>query len=298
MNDSDLIYDCIIIGGGPGGLQAAIHLGRYNRQVLLLDRGGGSTNSAASIENFLTRDLITGRQIIALGMEQALRFGTRLEKKRVERLAQTDGIFVVHAGKDSFRARFVLASSGVTLHFPRIKNLHRFFGRGFYTCVDCDGYHTTGKKLLIAGNSLATIRLAYGMKQIFTPDISILISDQQLPEEYLELAEEENFRLYHGIPEELLGEERLNGLRLADGRVLACEAIMADFGFRFNDDYLAELPLERDSLGNILVNAHGESSVPHLYVVGSLRPGNPQVIIAAGQGATAAIDINRQLLAI
>ena len=56
------IYDCIIIGAGPGGLQAAIYLGRYNRDVLLLDRGVGRTYHARHIENFLTQQLSPGRR--------------------------------------------------------------------------------------------------------------------------------------------------------------------------------------------------------------------------------------------
>lgn len=69
--DDQRIYDCIIIGAGPGGLQAAIYLGRFNRKVLLIDRGGGRTTLAKNIENFLTRKAISGQEIIELGIEQA-----------------------------------------------------------------------------------------------------------------------------------------------------------------------------------------------------------------------------------
>jgi putative hydrolase of the HAD superfamily len=62
----DKIFDCIIIGAGPGGLQAAIYLGRYNRHVLLIDRGGGRTSHARHIENFLTQKVISGKEIITL----------------------------------------------------------------------------------------------------------------------------------------------------------------------------------------------------------------------------------------
>lgn len=62
--DRKQIYDCIIIGAGPGGLQAALYLCRYNRKVLLLDRGGGRTLHSKHIENFLTQPAISGREII------------------------------------------------------------------------------------------------------------------------------------------------------------------------------------------------------------------------------------------
>ncbi len=65
------IYDCIIAGAGPGGLQAAIYLGRYNRSVLIIDRGGGRTRHAKHIENFLSHKVISGQEIIERGIEQA-----------------------------------------------------------------------------------------------------------------------------------------------------------------------------------------------------------------------------------
>ena len=66
------VYDCIIIGAGPGGLQAAVYLGRYNRDVLLLDWGGGRTYHAMHIENFLSHKVIPGKELIKIGIDQAI----------------------------------------------------------------------------------------------------------------------------------------------------------------------------------------------------------------------------------
>lgn len=81
--DAERLYDCIIVGAGPGGLQAAIYLGRFNRDVLLIDRGGGRTAHAKAIENFLTQKVISGREIIERGLEQAKSFGVAVEKTLV-----------------------------------------------------------------------------------------------------------------------------------------------------------------------------------------------------------------------
>ena len=73
--------------------------------------------------------------------------------------------------------------------------------------------------------------------------------------------------------------------------------ILSDFGFKLNDDFLSELPLERDVKGfKYTTNPHGESSVSGLYIVGPLNTGTDQIVVAAGQGATAAIDIKKRLL--
>jgi len=89
----------------------------------------------------------------------------------------------------------------------------------------------------------------------------------------------------------------MEGLELEDGTRVACEAVMASFGIRLNDDFLAGLSLKKDA-GNAhyVTSSVYESSLRGLYIVGPLNTGQDQVVIAAGEGATAAIDINKQLL--
>jgi len=79
MADTKSLYDCIIIGAGPGGLQAAIHLARYNRRVLLVDRGGGRTSHARQIVNYLGIREISGHELIEAGFAQLRSFGVEVE---------------------------------------------------------------------------------------------------------------------------------------------------------------------------------------------------------------------------
>ncbi|MGE5238167.1 MAG: NAD(P)/FAD-dependent oxidoreductase [Chloroflexota bacterium] len=296
MAESDIL-DCIIVGAGPGGLQAAIYLGRYNRRVLLLDRGGGRTWHARHIENFLTQRAISGGEIIRLGMEQARHFGVRVEQARVIKVVRGDDHFEVLTAGERYLAKFVIVSSGVYDNLPEIENVHRFLGTTFYTCVDCDGFRTTGKKLLLIGNSIYTVRLAFAMKEMYTDDITLLLIIYDPPDAYKEELAEEGIVLVKGRPVRIIGEERMEGLELRDGRRIDCEVIMSNFGFKLNNDFLSELPLQRDGKGfKYLTNHHYESSVSGLYIVGPLNTGHDQVVIAAGEGAVAAIEINKMLL--
>ena len=168
------IYDCIIIGAGPGGLQAAIYLGRYNRDVLLLDRGVGRTYHARHIENFLTQRLISGKEIIETGMEQARHFNVSIQHSQVVNIVKKER-FEVYTGDQRYLSKFVIVSSGGRENLPPIENVHSFLGDSFFTCLDCDGYRTTGKKLLVIGNSIHTVRLAFSMKEMFTKDITLIL---------------------------------------------------------------------------------------------------------------------------
>ncbi len=290
------LHDCIIIGAGPGGLQAAIYLGRYNGDVLLIDRGGGRTGHARQIENFLTQKMISGREMIELGIEQARTFNVRIERGLVTRVLK-DGFFEVHVGDVTHLSRFVIVSSGVYDNLPELEHIQRFLGAGFYTCVDCDGYKTNGRKLLVIGNSIQTVHLAFGMKEMYTKDVILLLIFYDPPEKYEEELRKEGNPLLKGRPSKIIGEEHIEALELKDGTRIPCEVVMSNFGFRLNDEFLSELELKRDASGfKYVVNNLYESSLRGLYIVGPLNQGGDQAVVAAGQGAVAAIDIKKRLL--
>jgi len=289
------MYDCIIIGAGPGGLQAAIYLGRYNRKVLLINRGGGRTSHAKSIENFLTQKEISGGEMIRLGLEQARSFNVRVEQGTVTNIIKRE-YFEVHAGETIYHTLFVIVSTGATENFPPIDRIRKFLGTGFYTCVDCDGYKTMGKKLVVLGTSLKTLHLAFGMKEMYTKDVTVVLYNQTVPEEYRKELRDEDIRLITGRPVRIVGQDRIEGIEMRDGQVVECEAIMSNFGFKLNDEFLSNLNLKRDRDNfKYITNSNCESSMDRLYMVGPLT-GNDQAIIAAGEGAIAAIDLKRRLL--
>ena len=292
----DRVYDCIIIGAGPGGLQAAIYLGRYNRDVLLLDRSGGRTWHARHIENVLTHREISGSEIIERGMEQAGRFNVQIEQKLVVSLRK-ESLFIVSTADALYRSRYVIAASGVYDILPPIKNIYRYLGTGYFTCVDCDGYKTTNKRLVVMGDHIEAINIALAMKQMFTKDITFIPYRFSLPDSAEEVLEEEGIRVETVEPVKLIGEPELKALELKNGERIACDAIMASFGTKLNDGFLIDLSLKKDAVGfKYAVNSQYESSLRGLYIVGPLNTGQDQVVIAAGEGAVAAIDINKRLL--
>lgn len=293
----DMIYDCTIVGAGPGGLQAAIYLGRNNRKVLVIERGGGRTSHARDIQNFLAHPAITGHEMVRIGKAQALGFGVHFEKGVVTEVEKREWFSVRTRDGRTFHSPFLIAASGARDNLLPLGNLKRFYGTGFYTCIDCDGYRTTGEKLIVLGNGMNTVRLAIGVKEMYTRDITLVLVIYEPPEDVKELLETEGIPLLKGRPKRIVGENRIEGLELKDGRILPCEAILSDFGFKLNDDYLKGMPLKKDTSGfKYQVNHHFESSVAGLYILGPLNTGNDQAVIAAGQGATAAIDIKKRLL--
>ena len=291
-------YDCVIAGAGPGGLQAAVYLCRYNRSVLVLDRGGGRTLHAKQIENYLSQPLISGRQLIEKGMAQARQFGAGIEKGTVTSVSRQrqNGAFVIQTADGRiFTSLFVIVSTGARDNLPRIGNLNRFFAESFFTCLDCDGYRMKGKKVLILGNSEGALRVALAVKQMYGNEVTIALDGYVPPPGYEEELKNEGLEMISGEPEELLGETGLEAVRFKNGRLAPCQAVLSTYGYTLNDSCLAGLDLKRNPSGKYETNRHFESSLPGLYLVGPLA-GNDQAIIAAGEGAEAAIDINKRLV--
>ena len=118
-----------------------------------------------------------------------------------------------------------------------------------------------------------------------------------IPDDFREILNDEGIPLIKGRPRRIIGKEKIEAVECADGSRIACEVIMSDFGFKLNDEFLAKLPLKKDSRDFKYVTTHHfESSLDGLYIVGPLNTGNDQAIIAAGEGAVAAIDIKKGLL--
>lgn len=291
-------YDCIIIGAGPGGLQAAIYLGRYKRRVLLIDRGGGRTTLAKHIENFLTQKNISGQEIIRLGLDQAKSFGVEVIRGVVSEVKKARGSFEVTAGREAFFGRFVIVSTGGTENIPSIGNIHKFFAETVVTCIDCDGYRFSGRKTVIIGNSVKSADLAMGMREMYSRDITLVLYTDILPEDYKEELKGEGIAYIVGRPKRFLGDKDVEALEMEDGALIPCEMVMSHFGFKLNDKFLDGLDLKKGSdKRTYLVNRDFESSLSGLYIVGPLC-GHDQVVIAAGEGAVAALDIKKRLLEI
>jgi thioredoxin reductase (NADPH) len=293
---SEKSYDCIIIGAGPGGLQAAIHLARYNRKVILFDQGGGRTRHALHIENYLGLELISGKELVDTGVRQIKSFGAEFRREPVASV-RIDDVFLVSTGEQQYQAPYVIISSGAVENPPKIKGMNKFFGRTIFTCVDCDGYRTTGKKLVILGDSLDAMRLAFAMKQMFTRDITLILPAGVLPDDHVELLAEDGIVFCVGAPQEFLGNAGMTAVKLKDGQEIACEVVMLSYDYTLNDSCLTGLLLKREGSDGKLATDHAcETSLKNLFALGALKRGKAQAIIAAGQGAMVGIEINRRLL--
>jgi len=297
------ILDCLIVGGGPAGLTAAIYLARFHLDILVVD-GGKSRASwipcTRNVSGF--PEGIKGTELLERMRDQACRYGARIETEFVSKLERDEGsgLFTATWGSGSTRARSVLLATGVTNRRPPIdEELHDdALGRGLIRyCPICDGYEVTDKTIGVIGSDSHGVAEALFLRS-YTADITLVAPDKAL----------------HLKPED---QAKLKAARIAciDGPTQAV-AISNDFiivetpqgTHTFDSVYPAlgsdthvqlaeQLGAELSSGNCIRVDAHMRTSVPGLYSAGDVVIGLDQISHAMGQGGVAATTIRNDLAA-
>ena len=145
-------YDVVIIGAGAGGLQAAIHLGRYRWKTLVIDKGKGRTFYTPTYHNLLGYpDGVSGAALLHQGRLQAKQFGVDFMNKIVLSMEKQEDYFLITAQRrkevmegsteqiDHIRARRVVLATGIMDEHPNVPNIYHYAGFSVLYCPDCDG---------------------------------------------------------------------------------------------------------------------------------------------------------------
>ena len=293
-------FDCLIVGGGPAGLTAAIYLTRFHLTIKLVDAGSSRASLIPCTHNHAgDPDGISGKELIERMKEQAQKYGASIVAGRVTRLDRAEGGFRAEWGQGSVTARKVLLATGVTNRRPPMdEELHDdALARGLIRyCPICDGYEVTDKAVGVIGDDSHGVAEAVFLRG-FTEDITLIA-----PHATLDLGEEDRARL----------EEY--GIKTVDG---PCSAVAAhddcivvdtaDGHYTFDSVYpalgsdthteLAEQVGAKLSgeTGCILVDSHQRTNVEGLYAAGDVVLGLDQISHAMGEGGVAATTIRNDL---
>lgn len=295
------MVDCLIVGGGPAGLTAAIYLARFHLTVLVVDAGHGR---AASIP--LTRNHagfpegIAGQELLARMREQAVRYGSALVDARVDALRMADGVFVADANGETIAARTVLLATGVVNRRPpdmpeKMHDEALALGVLRY-CPICDGFEVTDQNVAVLGTGERGVNEARFLRS-YTDRVS-LISPGAAHD--LDDAQRADLSL-HGI-RLMEGPARLSIVGTAiEARVgrtrRRFDALYPALGSDIRSELAAGLGASRSDEGCLLVDAHMRTSVAGLYAAGDVVKGLDQISHAMGEGGVAATTIRNDLAA-
>jgi thioredoxin reductase (NADPH) len=291
--------DCLIVGGGPAGLTAAIYLARFHLSLKVVDAGKGRASLIPCTHNLAGfPDGISGEDLIRRMSDQARRYGASIETGRVTRLARKEDGFEVEWGGGPVRARTVLLATGVRNRRPPMdESLHDAAlatGQIRY-CPICDGYEVTDRKVGVIGSGSHGVAEALFLRG-YTRDLTLIA-----PDAAHRMAAEDRRRL------------KVAGIVAVDG---PCDAVAVDgahiivetvagplvfdsvypaLGSDVHSDLAKMVGAALGENGCILVDAHQRTDVPGLYAAGDVVLGLDQISHAMGAAGVAATAIRNDL---
>lgn len=297
----DTILDVAIVGGGAGGLSAALVLGRMRRHVIVIDGGEPRNAPSHGVHGFLSRDGIAPAELLQIGRDQLQPYSTvSVRKGFVTQAVQREGYFeLTLKDGDVLQARKLLLATGVKDILPDIEGLRDFWGTSVAHCPYCHGWEARDTSIAIL---LKTGEHAIHMATLLHPlsnDLVVCTNDEpDFTTEQRQQLESFGVPVYDGIIERVEGTSgRLERLVFADGRTLERQTIFVEPYVIQHTDLAQQLGCALKESGLVEVDHAGETSVPGVYAVGDMANPAAQVVVAAYSGMMAAAMINRELAA-
>lgn len=292
------ILDCLIVGGGPAGLTAAIYLARFRRRVLLVDAGASRAALIPESHNYPGfSGGISGNALLMRLREQAEKYGAALRKGEVSALERTDDGFRARIGANAVRARKMLLATGIVDESPDLPALDWLVGHGRVRyCPVCDAYEASDQRIAVLGPVHHALKKALFLRT-YSTDVLLLALDREI-----RLSEEEQRALQDaGIaaprapvvdlhPE----DERIVAIT-ADGARTSADVLYPAMGAQVRSHLATALGAACNPNGCLFVDDRLRTSVDDLYAAGDVTTDLHQISVATGHAAIAATDIHNTL---
>lgn len=299
-------YDVVIIGGGPAGLSAAIYTARARLNSLLIERGivGGQIINAEVVENYPGFPQgISGMELTQLMHQQATGFGLKTIVAEVIGVELAGDQKLVKTAEGDFAARMVIIASGSERNKLGVPGEEEYTGKGVSYCATCDAAFFRDKPVAVVGGGNAALTEALHLTR-FASKVTLIHRRNRLRATTIlqekAQAEPKMSFLFDTVVEAVEGGDFVKRLRLSNVNTgaestLEVAGVFVSVGFRPNTEYLkGAVPL--DETGAVIVNEDLQTKVAGVYAAGDVRSRSVwQVITAAGDGACAAIHVERAL---
>ena len=301
----DDLYDCIVIGAGPAGLSASLFLARYLRRTLTFHHNSPRNEYAHGVHGFLGHHGIRPNELLARGRDEVTSHGGLIMEacvNSVERVApERFRVFAAFEGTKprAFEARRLLLATGLRDLTPDCPGFREFYGSSVFHCPDCDGYEVKDKRVavLVRGNNSVA----------FTTSLRTWTSQLTLLTDKSELSNRDRAKL-DGLdvairPEAVValeGDEstrQLQRVLFAEGVPLECDALFFNLGTKLATNFHETLGCRLDPDCDLVwVDKTRQTSVEGVYAAGDITPNSQLAVVAAAEGAMAAIHIHKSLI--
>ncbi|MDP3066466.1 MAG: thioredoxin-disulfide reductase [Methanobacteriaceae archaeon] len=297
-------YDLIIIGAGPAGLSAAIYAGRQGMKTLVLEMmtGAGSGYMVPAMENYPGFEVISGKDLLALKIKQAAKHAIITNMEEVKSIKKTDDILVIESFKSEYKASSIIIATGSRHRRLKVPGETNFLGRGVCYCATCDGPLYHGKEVLMIGGGNAAAQEALYLQSIGCKVTLVHRRDELRAENYLkEKLKKKNIPIiWDSVVEEIKGDLVVKQVVLLNRKTGKKSAVDVDGIFiAIGDEPLnkvaVSLGVEIDKEGYIITDKFQRTNIPCVYAAGDITGGVKQWLVAASEGAVAALSAQEDL---
>ena len=291
-----MVYDLIVVGGGPGGYTTALYGARAGLRVLVLERlaPGGQMALTHQVDNYPGFPQGVNGYALAQSMyEQALHFGAESKFTEVKTLALEQTPKRIDTDSGSYYAHTVVIATGADprkLGLPREEELT---GKGVAYCAACDGMFYKGKTVAVVGGGNTALTDALLLSRV-AKQVYLIHRREEFRADRVSLQAAQNAGnvqiLTNAQVTELLGQERLTGVRVRRGedqQVLSCDGLFVSIGRKPASAPVAG-QLDLDDGGYIVAGEDTRTNIPGVFVVGDVRTKQVrQIVTALADGAVA-----------
>ncbi len=297
------LYDCIVVGAGPAGLSASLFLARYRRRTLTFHHNSPRNEYAHGVHGFLGHHGISPAELLARGRDEVTTHGGLIIEGCVTGLEQISNkhfrIYTENRQRN-FDARCVLLATGLRDVTPDCPGFRDFYGVSVHHCPDCDGYESIDKRIAVLGSGTKTVGFALGLLT-WTDKITLITEDKDglNQDDRAKLAafdidvRDQSIKALEGD----LKSKQLQRVLFSDGDTLECDALFFNLGTEPASKLHEMLGCKLDEeCGLIWVDKTRQTSVEGVYAAGDITPHSQLAIVAAAEGAMAAIHIHDSLI--
>ena len=301
----DDLYDCIVIGAGPAGLSASLFLARYLRRTLTFHHNSPRNEYAHGIHGFLGHHGIRPAELLARGRDEVTTHGGLIIEACVNAVEQVSAeCFRVFAGPEGtkdrvFESRRLLLATGLRDLTPDCPGFREFYGSSVFHCPDCDGYEVKDKRVAVLTHGKNAAAFTEHLLT-WTSQLTLLTDQREISDSDRAALEKLDVAIRTDAVVALDGDESNRQLRrvlFSEGEPLECDALFFNLGTELASNFHETLGCRLDEeSGLVWIDKTQQTSVDGVYAAGDITPNSQLAVVAAAEGAMAAIQIHKSLV--
>ncbi len=295
------MYDVIVIGTGPAGYTSALYSARYNMDVLQIGKKpGGLISEAPDVCNYPGFKDIRGMELANKMEKQVKELDVEVVYDEVVNIEGEDLSFKVEANRDSYRTKKIILATGQERRKLGLDREGELSGKGVSYCATCDAPLFRGKNVGVVGGGDAALASAlllaehaeqvyifYRQDEFFRPE-PVRVEEVEL--------EENIVPIFEVNVDELIGEEKLEAVKLDNDEIYEIDGLFIEIGSIPNSELAKQLGIETTENRYVKTDEERRTDVPGIYAAGDVIDSPlKQVVTAAGQGAEAASTAYEEL---